>query len=53
MTQIRADVSGRAAPIKIYPSEELLSGAREVIIDHDGKHYRLRSTKNGKLILTK
>lgn len=32
---------------------ELLQGAREVIIVHDGFEYRLRITSNGKLILTK
>ncbi len=31
----------------------LLAGAREVIIEHAGEEYRLRLTKNGKLILTK
>jgi hemin uptake protein HemP len=31
----------------------LLAGSREVIIEHAGEEYRLRLTKNGKLILTK
>lgn len=34
-------------------SVELLSGAREVIIEHAGDEYRLRLTSQGKLILTK
>jgi len=34
-------------------AEALFSGAREVIIEHAGEEYRLRLTKNGKLILTK
>lgn len=34
-------------------SEVLLSGAREVIVEHRGEDYRLRVTSNGKLILTK
>jgi len=33
-------------------SAELFSGAREIVIDHDGRHYYLRITQNGKLILT-
>ena len=34
-------------------SAQILAGRREVIIEHDGAVYRLRHTKNGKLILTK
>lgn len=34
-------------------SRELLQGAREVLIDHEGEMYRLRLTRNGKLILHK
>ncbi|MDP3743756.1 MAG: hemin uptake protein HemP [Methylotenera sp.] len=34
-------------------SAELLSGTREVIIEHEGDEYRLRLTNQGKLILTK
>lgn len=34
-------------------STELMSGAREIEIDHHGELYRLRHTSNGKLILTK
>lgn len=33
-------------------SAELFSGAREVVIEHDGRLYQLRITQNGKLILT-
>ena len=33
-------------------SKDLFSGVREVIIEHDGRQYRLRITQNGKLILT-
>jgi hemin uptake protein HemP len=32
---------------------ELMQGAREVIIVHEGEEYVLRITKSGKLILTK
>ena len=36
-----------------WRSEELLAGAREVVIEHRGESYRLRETASGKLILTK
>lgn len=34
-------------------SDALLQGTREVFIEHRGELYRLRLTKNGKLILHK
>lgn len=34
-------------------SRSLFSGAHELVIEHQGEHYRLRVTRNGKLILTK
>ena len=33
-------------------SEALLGKARELVISHNGRDYRLRITQNGKLILT-
>lgn len=33
-------------------SAELFGGARELVIEHDGRTYQLRITQNGKLILT-
>jgi hemin uptake protein HemP len=33
--------------------EQLFSGRQEILIDHNGDTYRLRITRNGKLILTK
>jgi hemin uptake protein HemP len=33
-------------------SQTLLGTAHELIIQHDGREYRLRLTQNGKLILT-
>ena len=33
-------------------SEELLKGGLELLIEHQGREYRLRVTQNGKLILT-
>lgn len=35
------------------PSQQLLQGAREIVILHAGQPYRLRVTAQGKLILTK
>ena len=34
-------------------SSRLLEGGRELVIDHAGMEYRLRLTRNDKLILTK
>lgn len=36
-----------------YKSTDLFQGRDEITIQHDGKTYRLRRTKNGKLILNK
>ena len=33
-------------------SQQLLGGKGELIIEHEGREYRLRRTQNGKLILT-
>ena len=57
----RADEAQAAAPVSgsqecrepTLRSEELLRGAAEVVILHRGERYRLRCTRNGKLILYK
>ncbi|MFY2763747.1 hemin uptake protein HemP [Arenimonas sp. MALMAid1274] len=36
-----------------FDSRELMRGAREVLIRHAGQVYRLRHTRNDKLILVK
>jgi hemin uptake protein HemP len=41
------------SPLRTISSAELLHGAREVLIRHEEKLYRLRVTRNGKLILIK
>ena len=41
------------ARTRTIPSDELLKGTREVLIEHAGEVYRLRLTRNGKLILQK
>lgn len=38
---------------KSFNSTEIFADHHEVIIEHEGDQYRLRRTKNGKLILTK
>jgi len=37
----------------IVDFEELARGAKELLITYQGQHYRLRLTRNHKLILTK
>ena len=49
--EIRSDLAGKAE-VRRVRSEELLRGAREIVIEHDGRQYQLRVTQNGKLILT-
>lgn len=38
---------------EIWKSEELLGGRKEVVILHGDQRYRLRQTRQGKLILYK
>jgi hemin uptake protein HemP len=45
--------SSRADAVTTYESEALLHGQREVLIRHGDETYRLRLTKQGKLILYK
>ena len=37
----------------VVSSRALLRGASTLTIEHQGMHYTLRATRNGKLILTK
>jgi hemin uptake protein HemP len=48
---IEPNRSRKAAPGRVS-SRELLGARGELIIDHQGREYRLRLTQNGKLILT-
>jgi hemin uptake protein HemP len=43
----------RTFPSGAIPTDFLFQGAQEILISHNGEQYRLRITKNGKLILTK
>jgi hemin uptake protein HemP len=45
----RDDAPGR----KLLRSEDLFGTSNELVILHDGEEYRLRITRNNKLILTK
>lgn len=51
----KASVEPKSVPLSVrsFRSAELFAGEQEVIIEHGDEHYRLRSTRNGKLILTK
>jgi hemin uptake protein HemP len=40
-------------PQRVVRVEELLGGNREVLIQHGDEYYRLRLTRNGRLLLTK
>ncbi len=39
--------------LPVLPSATLLRGQKAVAIDHNGSLYRLQTTRQGKLILTK
>ena len=41
------------APGRVISSDELLRGQTEIFITHDNQLYRLRLTRNGKLLLQK
>src|SRR3546814_14424209 len=43
----------RLAPAQVIESNQLLSSGPELLIRHKGEFYRLRRTRNDKLILTK
>ncbi|MFC5384708.1 hemin uptake protein HemP [Aquamicrobium segne] len=40
-------------PVRILTSDAILRGQREIGIEHDGALYRLKLTRQGKLILNK
>ena len=52
----RAKVSphadGTSRPVPRVSSRDLMRHQSELIIEHDGREYRLRITHSGKLILT-
>ncbi|MBX9869723.1 MAG: hemin uptake protein HemP [Burkholderiaceae bacterium] len=51
--QSRQAISGIVSPPTVLDSVRLFNGQRELIIQHQGEQYRLRITRQEKLILTK
>lgn len=45
--------TNNGCPIPVISSSTLFNNRKEIIIQHSGEHYRLRITRQGKLILTK
>lgn len=50
---LEADSGQWPSPTGIILAKHLFQGSQEILIDHNGETYRLRITKNDKLILTK
>jgi hemin uptake protein HemP len=48
---IEDHIDESSSKVRTIRSAELLQGDREVCIDHEGEIYRLRLTRNQKLIL--
>lgn len=51
--RLQAQTGPRPSLPDIVPAALLFRGRQEILIRHNGEHYRLRITKSGKLILTK
>jgi hemin uptake protein HemP len=51
--KIRPNTSGKPPAPPTIPSQDLLAGHREVIIQHGHEQYRLQLTNSNKLILVK
>lgn len=49
----RSAAPNRAASLPRLRSEDLFRSSHELIIEHQGQEYRLRLTRNDKLILNK
>lgn len=49
----QAAASSDAKPVKSLVSSVVFNGATEIGIEHHGELYRLKITRQGKLILTK
>lgn len=47
------DMNSSLPQQRVLKSEDLLRGDKEVLIVHRGEVYRLRETRNGKLLLGK
>lgn len=53
LTLPRPHHPARSSGIPRLKSEDLLRGGHELVIEHQGQEYRLRLTRNDKLILNK
>jgi len=54
LTSSRPDARSQGRlPVRTLRSEELLRGSKEVVIEHAGAVYRLKLTRQNKLILNK
>ena len=53
VSQIPVGPGQRPPSQKGIPAELLFKGSQEILINHHGEIYRLRVTRNSKLILTK
>lgn len=53
LADVPATMSAGTTAARAVTSEDLFQGHREVLIVHAGETYRLRLTRNGKLILNK
>ena len=42
-----------AGAVRTFTTDELLAGTAEIAIEHQGARYRLKITRQGKLILNK
>ena len=47
----RAAAAQKPSAVPSYPSESLFKHSKEIVIEHRNQQYRLRQTRNGKLIL--
>lgn len=52
-TPIDASLVGAPQTMRRLDSQQLLQGAKEILIQHNGEWYRLTVTRNDKLILHK
>lgn len=52
-SRLPGKIENRSCPGTIVQANQLFRENQEVLIDHKGETYRLRITKNDKLILTK
>jgi len=50
---VRPQTRHTPQPPRTLSSTELLAGATLILIEHQGETYRLQTTRQGKLILTK